>query len=154
MAPVCTGGTVARADSDDDARRLSGSNDCVLCPGWTVDEVPLAERPFLSFHDEQGLARDHEEVLLIGLPVIHRHRLTGPQHREVDPELRKVRLVFLETLELAVETTTSALVPRRLPRVEYEPTVPCRHKAVFGRFQRRLRKHEWEYVETGASIAQ
>jgi hypothetical protein len=83
----------------------------------TVDEIPLAERSFLSLYDRKGLAGDHQEVLLIGLPVVHRHRLAGRQHLDVDPELREVRLVVLESLELAEETATVALVPRSVARV-------------------------------------
>ena len=52
-----------------------------------MDEFPLAESPFLSFHEEQRLARHDEEILLISLPVIHAHRLARLQHREVDPQL-------------------------------------------------------------------
>jgi hypothetical protein len=106
-----------------------------------VHEVPLSERALLALDDQQRLPREHEEVLLIGLPVVHRHRLAGPQNLEVDPELGEVRLVLLEPLELTVETTTVAFPPRRFTRVEDEPTLPSRHETVLGRFQRRLRNH-------------
>ena len=39
------------------------------------------------------LAREHEEVLLVGLPVVHPHRLAALEHVEVDPDLRELVVV-------------------------------------------------------------
>jgi hypothetical protein len=38
--------------------------------GWTMHEVPGPERPLLALDEQQTLARDDEEVLLIGLCVV------------------------------------------------------------------------------------
>ncbi len=48
----------------------------------------------LALDDEHGLAREHEEVLLILLPVIAGHRLARLEHAEVDAELSKARLAL------------------------------------------------------------
>ena len=50
---------------------------------------PAPQRPLLALDDEHGLAREHEEVLLILLPVVAGHRLAGLEHAEVDAELSK-----------------------------------------------------------------
>jgi hypothetical protein len=50
-----------------------------------VHEVPLSKRSLLAFDDEQRFAGQDEEVLLVGFPVVHRHRLPGPEQRDVDP---------------------------------------------------------------------
>ena len=71
---------------------VAGADEHVLRPGGAVHEVPLPQRALLALDDEQRLAREHEEVLLIGLPVVHRHRLARPEHDEVDPDLREVRV--------------------------------------------------------------
>jgi hypothetical protein len=42
-----------------------------------VYEVPLPQLPFPSLDDEQRLAREDEEVLLVVLPVVPPGRLTG-----------------------------------------------------------------------------
>jgi hypothetical protein len=63
-----------------------------------MHEVPPAQRALLALDDQQRLPGEHEEVLLIGLPVVHRHRLTRSEGDEVDPQLRELRL----TLEDAV----------------------------------------------------
>jgi hypothetical protein len=55
-----------------------------------VHKVPLSQRTPLALDDEQRLAGEHEEVVLIGLPVIHRHRLAWREDVEADPELREV----------------------------------------------------------------
>ena len=85
---------LARADGEDDAGALSGPDDHVLRPGGAVHEVPLPQRPLLALDDEQSLAGEHEEVFLIGFPVVHRHRLTRPEHTEADSDLREVRLTL------------------------------------------------------------
>jgi hypothetical protein len=54
-----------------------------------MQEVPLPQRPFLPLDDRECLAREHEEVLLVGLPVVHRHRLARLEDGESDAELRK-----------------------------------------------------------------
>ena len=60
-------------------------------PRRAVHEVPLPQRPLLALDDQQRLAREHEEVLLVGLPVVHPHRLARARARRGDAELREVR---------------------------------------------------------------
>ena len=42
----------------------------------------------------KGIAGDDEKVLLVGLPVIHLHRLSGLENLHVDPDLGEVLLAF------------------------------------------------------------
>src|SRR6185312_2452290 len=100
-APVRAGGPIARADRDDDARRRARPDDGVLGTRRAVDEVPLPEWPLLALDQKERLACDHEEVLLVGLPVVHRHRLARREDGDVDPELREVGRVAFGILELA-----------------------------------------------------
>jgi hypothetical protein len=58
-----------------------------------VKEIPLPQRTLLTLDDQQRLAGEHEEVLLIVLEVVHRHRLTRPEASKIDPELPEVCLV-------------------------------------------------------------
>ena len=85
---------LARADSEDDPRSVSGPDDHVLRPRGAVHEVPLPQRPLLALDDEKRIAGEDEEILLIGLPVVHRHRLDGPEQTEADAELREVALML------------------------------------------------------------
>ena len=52
-----------------------------------MEEVPDAQEALLSLDDQQALAAEDEEVLLVGLAVVHRARLAGLEHVEPDPEL-------------------------------------------------------------------
>ena len=87
--PALTGGTIACADGEQDAVPVSGSDDHMLRLGWAVDEVPRAKGAFLTFHDQQRFSVEDEEVFLVGLPVVHRHRLTRREDPQVDPDLRE-----------------------------------------------------------------
>jgi hypothetical protein len=44
----------------------------------------------LVLHDQEHLAGEDEETLLVGLPVVHRHRLARAEDEEVDADLRVV----------------------------------------------------------------
>ena len=111
--------TVSRADGQDDAGPVPGAHDHVVRPGRAVHEVPARERALLALDDQQRLADEHEEVLLVGLPVVHRHRLAGLEHDQVDADLQEVRLAF---------EAAAAPVPRgdpaRLAGVQDEPAFP------------------------------
>src|SRR6478736_5973006 len=98
----------------------------------TVHEVPLPKRPLLALDDEERFARQHEETLLVGLPVVHSHRLTRPEKREIDPELLELRVAVARPLDVAQHSTTFALPPLRLPCVENKPTIPLWHEATVG----------------------
>ena len=84
-----------------------------------MHEVPLPQGSLLTFDDRQRLAGQDEEILLVGLPVIHRHRLAGAENGQVDPELQKVgRAVEACSFELTEDAATFALPPLRLARVD------------------------------------
>src|ERR671923_2592504 len=92
--------------------------------GRAVDEVPLLQRPLLALDDEERLAGEYEEVLLIGFPVVHRVRLARLEHDEIDAELGEERLRLLvgpagEKQGLAAAV---AVDPARVARVQDEPS--------------------------------
>jgi hypothetical protein len=102
-----------------------------------VDEVPGPQRPLLALGDQQCLPGEHEEVLLVGLPVVHRHRLARPEDAKVDPELRELPLA----LELRVPAAPVNVPPDRVARVEHEPAVVRRNHSVFRLLEPRLLDH-------------
>ena len=102
-----------------------------------VDEVPLPDRPLFSLDDEKRFAREHEEVFLIGFPVVHRHRVARLEKSEVNPELLEPKLA----LEIAHRAKTTPLPPLRLACVENEPTIALRDKAAFRLDKLRLNDH-------------
>src|SRR5437870_1083963 len=102
------------ANGDDDARAVAGADDHMLHPGRTVDEVPLPQRPLLPLGDQQGRAVHDEEVLLIGLPVIHGHRVPRAEDEQIDADLLELRL----PLEQAEQAAHAAVVPSRLAGVD------------------------------------
>jgi len=102
-----------------------------------VHEVPLPQWPLLALDDKQSLAGEHEEVFLIGFPVVHRHGLPRREHKEAHPELPKVP----PTLEGRVNALALAIEPARLARVEDEPSPAGRHEPRLGLFERCLRDH-------------
>ena len=67
-----------------------------------MHEVPPAERALLALDDRKRLAGEHEEVLLVVLAVVHRHRLARAENGQVDPELLEVGCALeARALELA-----------------------------------------------------
>ena len=107
---VAVGVTLARTDGEDGARCVARPNDDVARPGRAVHEVPLPLRPLLALHDEQRLARENEEVLLVGLPVVHRHQLARREHVEAVPDLPEVS----PPLQADLLPTSLAVEPARL----------------------------------------
>ena len=108
-----------------------------VCPRGAVDEVPLPQRTFLTLNDQQRLAGQHEKVLLVRLPVVHRHRLARPEGDEVDAHLWELGLA----LEDAVGTSTLARTPACVSRIEDEPAVSLGREPMLGRFESRLLHH-------------
>ena len=94
-----------------------------------MHEVPLPQRTLLALDDQQRLAGEHEEVLLVGLPVVHRHGVARFEGDEMDPHLPELGL----TLERPVGATPLGGLPGDVTRVEDEPAVPLRDKPVLGR---------------------
>jgi hypothetical protein len=64
-----------------------------------VDEVPRPKRPFLPLDEQQILAGEDEEVLLVGLRVVQPAWLAGFDHRQGDAEAG-------EPLQLQIWTPT------------------------------------------------
>lgn len=128
---------LSRPDGEDSAGGFSGRHDHVLRPCGAMHEVPLAQWPLFALDDEQALAGEHEKVFLVGFPVVHRHRLTRPEHGDPDPDLREVRLA----LEAHTVAAPLAVAPSRLPCVEDEPSLPGGHEPCLGRSERCFRNH-------------
>jgi hypothetical protein len=84
-----------------------------------VHEVPAPQLPLLALDDEQPLAVDDEEVLLVGLPVVEPDRLAPLQHVEADADLRELRFA----LEDAAQSASAALAPACFARVDDERDV-------------------------------
>ncbi len=120
----------------------------MLRPGWAVHEIPLPERALLPLDDEQRLAREHEEVFLIGLPVVHRHRHARLENAQVHSELREVAVA----LELDDGGAARAVEPLRIARVQDEPAVARRKKPVLGRVEMSFRKHRCPERSASASV--
>lgn len=128
---------LARADRENGAGRVSGADDDVLGLGGAVDEVPLAQGPLLALDDQQRRAGQHEKVLLVGLPVIHPHRLTRREHEEADSNLRELRLA----LEGQASPPPLAVLPACLACVEDEPPLLGGREPTVGDFEPRLGDH-------------
>src|SRR5207245_799661 len=77
----------ARADRDHEARTISCPDDDVLRVRRAMHEVPRPQLPLPAFDDQNCLARDDEEVLLVALPVVQSHRLARPEHERIEAEL-------------------------------------------------------------------
>ena len=124
-APVGACRAVSSARGEHDARPVSGADEHVVRPGRAVDEVPPPERALLTLEDRERLAGEDEEVLLVVLPVVHRHRLAGAEDGDVDPELQEVRCTLEAcALELAERAAARAFPPLRLAGVQDEPALP------------------------------
>src|SRR5439155_20024856 len=64
-----------RRRREDHTRPVAGADEDVAGLRRAVHEVPRLERPLLAFDDQERLAGQPEEVLLLGLPVIRPVRL-------------------------------------------------------------------------------
>jgi hypothetical protein len=52
-----------------------------------VHEVPRLKRPLLALDEQQALAGEHEETLLVGLRVIKPAWLSGLDHLEREADI-------------------------------------------------------------------
>ena len=142
LAVRAEGLVLTRADGDHDAGPVARADDHVFGLRRAVHEVPLAQGPLLALDDQERLARDDEERLGLGLPVVQRVRLAGLEHRELDAEHRE-ECVGLP-LGLARERhrlSTLARPPAGVACVHDEPAASARHETVLGSFERSLRDH-------------
>src|SRR6186997_1484331 len=142
-APVRACRAAAEADGEHDARTLPRADDRVVDALRAMEEVPLAKRALLALDDGQRLAGEHEEILLVVLVVVHRHRLAGAEDGDVDPELLEIRRALEAcALELAEKASALAVPPLGSARVEDEPALSFRDESVLGRNELRLGNHQ------------
>ncbi len=104
-----------------------------------MDEVPGLQRSLIALDQEQALALEDEEVLLLVLAVVHARGLAGLEDADIDPELREAS-VALE----AGEGTEVAVQPARLLRVQHEPAFSTRGKAAVFALEPSFRNHDRE----------
>src|SRR3954447_4081359 len=104
----------------------------MLCLGRAMHEVPCAQRPLLAFDDQNCFARNDEQVLLIGLPVVHGHRLARVQDERIDAELVGLRLVFEVVEHEADGAAALGMTPRGVAHVADEPPLTSGHAAWSG----------------------
>jgi hypothetical protein len=133
---------LARAHGDHDARTGARPDDHVLRLRRAVHEVPRTQRPLLAFDDEHRFARDDEEVLLIGLPVVPGHRLARHQHERVDAELRGPPPAFEVVVHDADGAAAVGVTPFGVAQAEDVPAVTLRDQSVLRLLQFRLGDHE------------
>jgi adenosine deaminase len=126
----------SRANREDRARPVARTDEHVLGPAWTVNEVPRLERPLLFLHEQYRFAREYEEVLLLVLAVVPARGLTGLKHADVDSDLREIGVAFEPS-----EGAEDALKPPRLARVQDEPALALWRKPGAGCFERSLGNH-------------
>jgi hypothetical protein len=100
-----------------------------------MHEVPRAQLTLLAFDDQNCLACDDEEALLIGLPVVHRHRFARSEHERIDAELLEVPFAFEIIAEDADRPATVGVTPLGVAHVEDEPSFALRDEPVFGLLQ-------------------
>ena len=105
--------------------------------GGQMHEVPCFQRSLLTLDDQQALAREHEEVLLRVLTVVHAARLSGAEDADADPDLVEADLVALE-LPVGVEL---AREPARVAHVQDEPALADRPQTVSVVLEWGLRNH-------------
>src|SRR5206468_4971139 len=103
---------------------------------------PGAQLSLLAFDDQNGFARDDEEVLLIGLPVVHGHRFARPEHERIDAELFELPLALEIVQDRADGAAAVDVTPLRIAHVEGEPSLALRDEPVRGLLQFRHWNHE------------
>ena len=109
----------------------------MLRPRRTVDEVPLPERPLLLLDDQQRLAGEDEEVLLVGLPVVAAERLPGSSTLRLIPSCGKL----CSPSRSQSAGRPSAWYQCDVARVGDEPALAAGDEPGLGLLERRLRNH-------------
>jgi hypothetical protein len=109
----------------DRAGSLSCADHHVLRPGREVDEVPLTENALDAVDDEDAFTREHQEVLLLVLAVVHGVRLPRLEHVNIDAVPREARVA----LEPAVATQLVVACPGSVAGIDHEPTLSLGDKA-------------------------
>jgi catechol 2,3-dioxygenase-like lactoylglutathione lyase family enzyme len=111
------------ADAEYERRAVASTDEDVLRPRGTVDEVPGAQPSLFAFDQEQALTGQYEEVLLGIFSVVQRARLAGTQDAHAEADLVEACVLGLEH---GVEAATVSLEPRHVARVDDKPTLSGR----------------------------
>ena len=117
-----------------------------------MHEVPRAQLPLLAFDDQNCFARDDEEALLIGLPVVHGHRFARPEHERIDAELFELPLALEIIRSEADRASAVDVTPHGVAQVEDEPSLALRDEPMFGLPQFRLGNHDLEACRNRWSV--
>jgi GNAT superfamily N-acetyltransferase len=138
--------SVVRASThrDHEAWTASCSDDHVPGVRRAMHEVPRAQLPLLAFDDQNRFARNDEEVLLVGLPVVHRHRFARLEHERIDPELFELAPALEVVGDNADGAAAVGVTPLGVAHVEDEPSLDLRDEPVLGLLRFRLGNHELE----------
>jgi hypothetical protein len=116
-APADARRSIPSLNSQNNAGTRPRAQHDVTCSWWAMNEVPRPQRVLFPFDDQEAFARENQEILLVGLPVILRHRLPRIKHAEVDSDLLEPDLTF----KLAHRRTARRMMPTSLARVENKP---------------------------------
>ena len=106
-----------------------------------MHEVPRAQLSLLALDDQNGFTRDHEEVLLIGLPVVHGHRLARLEHERIDAELVELPPALEVVGDDANGAAAVGVTPLGVAHVEDEPALALGDESMLGLLQLRLGNH-------------
>ena len=103
-----------------------------------MHEIPALEAALLPLDDQHALSRKNEEVFLRDLAVVHAHGLAWAEDEDVDAELREVglRLFVRPTGQRYQRSTSFALDPASVTRVDHEPARTGGHEPGFGLLER------------------
>jgi hypothetical protein len=115
----------------------------------TATTPPRAQLPLLTFDDQSCFARDDEEVLLVGLPVVDGHRLARHEHEGVDAELVGIAAPAFEVVgDDADRAAAVGVTPLGVAHVEDVPALARRGEPVLGLLQFRL-GNRWTGYQLG-----
>jgi hypothetical protein len=104
-----------------------------------VDEVPRDKPSLLALDQQQALARQDEEVLLVRLPVVEGARFPRLQHAEREPNLPERRRPF--AFERAGGAERLVRHPRGIPHIDDEPALGHGREAGIELFKTRFLDH-------------
>ncbi len=124
----------ARADRDHEARAVSCPDDHVLRVRRAMHELPRAQLPLLAFDDQNCLARDDEEVLLVALPVVQGHRLARLEYERIDAQLLELPFPFEVVRDQRYGAAAVGVTPLGVAHVEDEPALALRNEPVLRLF--------------------
>lgn len=99
-----------------------------------MEEVPRPQPPFLALDDQERLAGENEEALLVVLVVVHRHGLARLEDADVEADSPHLGLALEERLPPAL----AVVPPASVLGVEDEPPLAGGDPAVLRVPERRL----------------